>query len=188
MDSQELRNRIFSKRHRYANIYKDLIASLANKGNRKTEYIQFGPIYQIYIYAFYIGINRNEKISLPSRESSTDFLEIGKWKPDSLVYFILMTLFSKIEDLKISSWNELEDMEENEIDSFVRNLVKTIEEYAHAGFSYLQAQFDEDRNRFNETYIFADILKDIIDDNKQKIQGSINIINSEVTEQYSNKV
>ena len=32
----------------------------------------------------------------------------------------------------------LEDMEENEIDSFVRNLVKTIEEYAHAGFSYLQ--------------------------------------------------
>jgi len=32
----------------------------------------------------------------------------------------------------------LEDMEENEIDSFVRNLVKTIKEYAHAGFSYLQ--------------------------------------------------
>ena len=72
--------------------------------------------------------------------------------------------------------------------SYFVHSAKTIEEDAHAGFSYLQTQFDEDRNRFNETYIFADILKDIIDDNKQKIQGNINTINSEVTEQTSNKV
>jgi hypothetical protein len=163
MDSQEFKNRIFSKRPRYANIYKDLIASLANKGNQKTEFIQFGPIYQIYIYAFYIGIHRNERTPLPNRESTTDFLEIGKWKPDSLVHFILMTLFAKLENLNLTNWNELEDMEENEIDAFVRILVKTIEEYANAGFSYLQFQFEEDRNRFNETYIFADIIKDLKD-------------------------
>jgi hypothetical protein len=164
MDSQEFKNRIFSKRPRYANIYKDLIASLANKGNRKTEYIQFGPIYQIYIYAFFIGIHRNERISLPSRESTTDFLELGKWKPDSLVHFILMSLFSNDSDLGISNWNDLEDMEDNNIDSFVRTLVKTIEEYANTGFSYLQTRFEEDRNIFNETYVFADILKDIVED------------------------
>lgn len=164
MDSQEFKNRIFSKRPRYANIYKDLIAALANKGNRKTEYIQFGPIYQIYIYAFYIGIHRNERIPLPSRESTTDFLEIGKWKPDSLVHFILMTMFSNNKDLNLTTWNELEDMEESEIDSFVRTLIKAIEEYANAGFSYLQTQFDEDRNLFNQTYIFADILKDLVDE------------------------
>ena len=164
MDSQEFKNRIFSKRPRYANIYKDLIASLANKGNRKTEYIQFGPIYQIYIYAFFIGIHRNERVSLPSRESTTDFLELGKWKPDSLVYFILMTLFSRDSELGISTWNELEDMEETDIDLFVRTLIKTIEEYANAGFSYLQSRFDEDRNVFNETYVFADILKDVIEE------------------------
>ncbi|MBT3206777.1 MAG: hypothetical protein HN704_16455 [Bacteroidetes bacterium] len=164
MDSQELKNRIFSKRPRYANIYKDLIASLANKGNRKTEYIQFGPIYQIYIYAFFIGVHRNERVSLPSRESTTDFLELGKWKPDSLVHFILMTLFSRNSELGISKWNELEDMEEADIDSFVRIVIKTIEEYANAGFSYLQSRFDEDRNVFNETYVFADILKDVIEE------------------------
>ena len=164
MDSQEFKNRIFSKRPRYANIYKDLIASLANKGNRKTEYIQFGPIYQIYIYAFFIGIHRNERISLPSRESTTDFLELGKWKPDSLVYFILMTLFSRDSELGISTWNELEDMEETDIDLFIRTLIKTIEEYANAGFSYLQSRFDEDRYVFNETYVFADILKDVIEE------------------------
>ena len=164
MDSQEFKNRIFSKRPRYANIYRDLIASLANKGNRKTEYIQFGPIYQIYIYAFFIGIHRNERVSLPSRESTTDFLELGKWKPDSLVYFILMTLFSRDSELGISTWNELEDMEETDIDLFVRTLIKTIEEFANAGFSYLQSRFDEDRNVFNETYVFADILKDVIEE------------------------
>ena len=164
MDSQELKNRIFSKRPRYANIYKDLIASLANKGNRKTEYIQFGPIYQIYIYAFYIGIHRNEKISMPSRESSSEFYKISEWKPDSLVHFILMTMFSKIENLNLTTWNELENMDEAEIDSFVRILIKTIEEYANAGFSYLQSQFEEDRNPFNQPYIFADILRDLIEE------------------------
>ncbi len=163
MDSNEFKNRIFSKRPRYANIYKELIASLANKGNRKTEYIQFGPIYQIYIYTFFIGFHRNERISLPSRESTTDFLELGKWKPDSLVHFILMTLFSRNSELGISTWNELEDLEETDIDLFVRIIIKTIEEYANAGFSYLQSSFDEDRNVFNETYVFADILKDIVD-------------------------
>lgn len=165
MDSQEFKNRIFSKRPRYANIYKDLIASLANKGNRKTEFIQFGPIYQIFIYAFYIGVHRNEQITLPSRESTTDFLELGKWKPDSIVHFILLTLFSNNNELGISSWNDLEDMEENDIDSFIRTLIKRIEEYANAGFAYLQNRFDEDRNVFNEPYVFADLLKDVVDDN-----------------------
>jgi len=164
MDSQDLKNRIFSKRPHYANIYKDLIAALANKGNRKTEYIQFGPIYQIYIYALFIGIHRNERIPMPSRESTTDFLELGKWKPDSLVHFILMALFSRKSELGITTWNELEDMEETDIDSFVRILIKTIEEYANAGFSYLQSRFDEDRNVFNETYVFADILKDVVEE------------------------
>lgn len=165
MDSQEFKNRILSKRPRYANIYKDLIASLANKGNRKTEFIQFGPIYQIFIYAFFIGVHRNERITLPSRESTTDFLELGKWKPDSIVHFILLTLFSNNKELGISLWNDLEDMEENDIDSFVRTLIKSIEEYANAGFSYLQNRFDEDRNVFNEPYVFADVLKDVVDDN-----------------------
>jgi len=162
MDSQDFKNRIFSKRPRYANIYKNIIEALANKGNRKTEYIQFGPIYQIYIYAFFLGLRRNEKIPLPSRESTTDFLEIGKWKPDSLVYFIFMSLFSKENEFDIS-WNELEDLDEGEIDSFVRIFIDTIEEYANGGFSYLQDLFDEDRNRFNEHYVFADIIKDLED-------------------------
>lgn len=56
------------------------------------------------------------------------------------------------------------------------------------GKTEIQVQFDEDRNRFNETYIFADILKDIIYANNQKVQGNINTINSEVTKQTSNKV
>ena len=113
---------------------------------------------------FFIGIHRNERVSLPSRESTTDFLELGKWKPDSLVHFLLMTLFSGNSVLGISSWNELEDMEETDVDSFVRTLIKAVEEYANAGFSYLQSRFDEDRNVFNETYVFANILKDVVDD------------------------
>lgn len=164
MDSKEFKDRIFIKRPRYANIYKELIESIANKGNRKTEYTQFGPIYQLFIYAFFIGIHRNERISLPKRESTSDFLEIGKWKPDSLVHFILMTIFSRLQDLEIESWNELEDMPELDIDNFIKRVITIIEEYTNAGLSYLNHLFNSNRDKFNETFVFADILKDVIPD------------------------
>lgn len=176
MDSLEFRNKIFLKRPRYANIYKDLIDSLANKGSRSTDYIQFGPIYQIYIYAFFIGYHRNERIPLPpGNEFSSDFLELGKWKSDSLVHFILMLLFSRKTDLGISSWIELEDMDEEEIDSFIKSLITTVEEYANAGFLYLKTRFEEDRNIFNETFVFANILKDVVDKNEKVFDESSNV-------------
>ena len=64
MDSLEFKSKIFLKRPRYANIYKDIIDALANKGSSKTEFIQFGPIFQIYIYVFFLFFYRNERISL----------------------------------------------------------------------------------------------------------------------------
>src|SRR5690606_24512555 len=114
MNSQEFKNNLVTRRPRYANSRIPLIEALANKGSRSSEYSQFGPIYELYIYAMMIGIKRKSRLPLPPRNLTSDFLEIGKWKRESsLVDFLLMVIFTQSEDLNFS-WNELEDIEEEQ--------------------------------------------------------------------------
>ena len=80
MDAQEFKSVLLLKRPRYANSRKPVFEALANKGNRKSEFSQFGPLYELYAYAFTLGLKINSRLVLPPREATTDFLEIGKWK------------------------------------------------------------------------------------------------------------
>ena len=158
MTSQEFRSNILSKRPRYANSRIPLLEALANKGSRSSEYSQFGPIYELYIYAMMLGIKRNSKLPLPPRNLTSDFLELGKWKRDSsLMDFILMTVFSKNEELGFD-WNELEEMEEGELNNVVSSVVTLIEEYANGGLEYLENLWRNGELE-NSHYLFIDLYK-----------------------------
>lgn len=138
MNSQEFKSNLVAKRPRYANSRIPLLEALANKGSRSSEYSQFGPIYELYIYAMMIGIKKKSRLPLPPRNITSDFLEIGKWKRDSsLVDFLLMVIFTQTDDLSID-WNELEDMEEEQLNKVISDVVTIIEEYANGGLEYLE--------------------------------------------------
>ena len=80
MNSETFKNLITIKRPRYAKSRIPIINAFANKGKSKSEYSQFGPIYELYIYAFILGLKKNIQLPLPSRNLTVDFVEIGKWK------------------------------------------------------------------------------------------------------------
>ena len=123
MNSQEFRSILVSKRPRYANSRIPIIEALANKGSRASEYSQFGPIYELYIYAMMTGIKQQRRLPLPPRNLTSDFLEIGKWKRDSaLVDFLLLVIFTQTDDLNIN-WNELEDLEEDQLNKVISDIV-----------------------------------------------------------------
>ena len=65
MTSQEFKSNLLIKRPRYANSRIPIIEVLANKGSRNSEYSQFGPIYELYIYAFMLGLKNNLRLALP---------------------------------------------------------------------------------------------------------------------------
>jgi hypothetical protein len=138
MNSQEFRSNILSKRPRYAIGRIPILDAFSEKGSKSSDYSQFGPYYEIFIYAMMLGIKRGQRLPLPPRDLTKDFLEIGKWKRDSsLVDFLLMVIFTQTDDLKID-WNELEDMENDELNKVVSNVVTVIEEYANAGLEHLE--------------------------------------------------
>src|SRR5690606_19986296 len=138
MTAQEFKSNITTKRPRYANSRIPLLEAFSEKGSRNADYSRFGPIYEFYIYAMMLGIKRNTRLPLPPRNLTSDFLELGKWKRDSsLVDFLLMVLFTQTDDLSFE-WNELEDMQEDQLNKVVSEIITLIEEYANGGLEYLE--------------------------------------------------
>lgn len=156
MTSQEFRSNLLSKRPRYANSRIPLIESLANKGSKSSEYSQFGPIYELFIYALMLGIKKGMKLPLPPRNLTSDFLEIGKWRRDSsLVDFLLMVVFTQTDELKLD-WNELEELEEDEVAKVIADVITLIEEYANGGLEYLENLWEKGELE-NSHYMFIDL-------------------------------
>lgn len=159
MNSEEFRNAIKLKKPRYANSRSAVIKAFANKGSSKSEYSQFGPIYELYIFALILGLKKKLKLPLPPRNLTSEFVEIGKWKRDSaLVDFLLMIIFSYSEEIGFD-WNELEDMEEKELTETINKIIEFIESYANGGLEYLENEWKDD-HLINSPYLFIDILSE----------------------------
>jgi hypothetical protein len=159
MNDQEFKSLILSKRPRYAKSKIPVIEAFANKGQTKSEYSQFGPIYELYIYAFRLGLKKGLKHPLPTRNLTQDFVEIGKWKRDSsLVDFLLMVIFSHAEEIGFV-WNELEDMDEKEINKVISGIIDFIESYANGGLEYLQEEWEKG-SLINSSYLFVDLMNE----------------------------
>ncbi|GGF14251.1 hypothetical protein [Flavobacterium limi] len=159
MTSQEFKSHILIKRPRYANSRIPVIEVLANKGSRRSEYSQFGPIYELYMYAFLLGLKKERRLPLPPRDLTSDFgLEIGRWKRESnLTDFLLMIIFTRNEEIGFD-WNDLEDMDEAEITAVVSKIITFMEEYANGGLEYLHELLDKGQLT-NSHYMFIDMYK-----------------------------
>ena len=157
MNSEDFKNLIKVKKPRYAKSIIPLLEAFANKGKSKSEYSQFGPIYELYIYAFVLGLKKKIPLPLPSRNSTADFVEIAKWKGgSSLVDFLLMILFTHCDEIGFK-WNELEDMNEKELNNTVNKIITFIESYANGGLQFLKEEY-EGNNLINSPYLFVDLL------------------------------
>lgn len=158
MTAQEFKSNITTKRPRYANSRIPLLEAFSEKGSRNADYSRFGPIYELYIYAMMLGIKRKTRLPLPPRNLTSDFLELGKWKRDSsLVDFLLMVVFTQTEDLSFD-WNELEDMEEEQLNKVVSEVITLIEEYANGGLEYLETLWQKGELDTSH-YMFIDLYK-----------------------------
>jgi len=157
MNAQDFRNQILMKKPRYAESRIPVINAFANKGQSKSEYSQFGPVYELYIYAFILGLKKGLKLPLPTRKLTKDFVEIAKWKRDSsLVDFLLMIIFSHSEELGLD-WSELEELDEKDLNSKVNDVIEFIESYANGGLEFIQQEHMAD-NLEKSPYLFVDLL------------------------------
>lgn len=150
----------------YALSRADVIQRFANKGTRRGDFVQFGPVYQIFMYAFMIGFHQRQRIPLPTAPAErTHFKEIYLWKPEGLVNYILMLLIANqsIREEAGIDFIAMEDMDENLVKEKFRKLIRIMEEYANAGFALMEERFKEDPYFFNDPFAFASFIKQMAD-------------------------
>lgn len=166
MDGLKWLEYINDRRPEYPEIRSGMIDRFAQKGDKsKTgDYVQFGPIYQLYMYAFMLGFHRNERIPLPSdKKARKPFYPIGDWKPTGMVSYIVMLLLSfepVLEESEID-FSVMEEMSDEEVEKRFNKLIGIMEEYANAGLGILDEQFQKDPYFFNDPFAFALLLKDV---------------------------
>lgn len=161
MNSNEFRELLLKKTPKYSISVEHVFQKLANKMG-KGEYSQFGPLYELYIYAFYLGIKIKRRIELPSGSNAKKFVEIGGWKANTpLIDFFLLTVFSYSDEIGFD-WNDLEEMDENQINDIVRKIISFIEEYAYGGLDFIREKLDNSELDDSQ-YLFIDLMNEAIE-------------------------
>lgn len=162
MTSQEFKDAILIKSPRFALSHEPLFKALANKGESKGQFSQFGPQYELYIYAFFIGLHVNSRIELPPRTQTTDFVKMNMWKRGNILNYLLFIVFSNSDEIGFE-WDELEQMSEKQLEDVIKKIITFIEEYANGGLIYLKAKYDQDLLS-NSQYLFIDLLDEIVEE------------------------
>lgn len=159
------RNPRFEKKYEFSVIR--VISQYGVKSNNMTESKGkiFGPGYEPYIMAFFIGLYSNKK--LPLSDDSDDVKVLGhpieNWgnierrnsrKPyPDLCKYMFMALVARTD----VDWIAV-DKGDIKVSSAVTALVNTMEEYANYGFFVMEEKLKEDRSFFYSNRSFLDLF------------------------------
>lgn len=174
MNSQEFRRDLDIKKPRYLAKYFTLMETISNKGTvGGGNYIKFGPFFQTYMYAFMIGYQIGECTPIFGSGETKDFAPLGNWKPSDLVDYIIMMILNEPADKLGFTWEQLEQMSDEEHRQAVSTIVKRIEGYANTGLAYIQDKFDTAKEEFRSPYVFVNLLRNVIKEKQAKSETTI---------------
>lgn len=165
---------IQGKKFRVLDKYKsELKDSLANFGKSKGQYSTFGAFYELYLYAFAVGLHLDRRIELDMKSAAT-FNMVSEWsgnKPSILNTFF-MVLLSNDEIRKEAEFDfptlEMENLEASEIKKRVNNLVKIFEEFANGGFEYIYDKYQQDPESFEYHSSLQSLFEEVLEKSKLK--------------------
>lgn len=156
---------------KYSEIHKELFTSLSQKfgaeGEKKINLGKhFSTNYELYMYAFFLGLYNDEFSPIPNGEKKTDFSHhIQHWGSKTTTSYrkdftslqenIFIALIAKTE-LDILA---LEKGEKNE-DDIVKQLIHTMESYTNGGLILIKEKIDENPNYFLQPTSFLNMILD----------------------------
>jgi len=148
------------KEPRFAERYEHLFARYSRKwGGSEQDRLDkvkvFAKNYELYMYAFFLGLKQKRSIPLGSSEKSkSNVMRIEDWQPKELRdYLVACTL---VEDG--TPFREYDFMTEKEIDQKSSELKEIVEAYTNGGFSILQEEFEGDKKALDEAFAFTGVV------------------------------
>jgi hypothetical protein len=154
---------------KYSEQHKDLFTSLSQKygaeGEKKVSLGKhFSTNYELYMYAFFLGLYNDEFIPIPDGEKKTDFSHhIQYWgsktttsvRKDftSLQEYMFTALIAKSDvDLLALEKGEITE------DEVIKDLIKTMEAYTNGGLVLIKEKVEENSNYFLQPTSFLNMI------------------------------
>ena len=155
---------------KYSEVHKDLFNSLSQKfgaeGEKKLNLGKhFSTNYELYIYAFFLGLYNEEFMPIPEKEKRVDFSHhIQYWGSKStsirkdftiVQEYIFMALIAKT-DIDLIALDKGELSEEDAI----KMLIYTMESYTNGGLTMIREKIDQNSNYFLQNTSFLNMILD----------------------------
>lgn len=154
---------------KYSEVHKDLFTSLSQKfgaeGEKKINLGKhFSTNYELYIYAFFLGLYNNEFAPIPDGEKKIDFSHhIQHWGSKTTIStrkdftnlqeYIFIALIAKTDiDLIALEKGELDE------DDAIKLLIKTMESYTNGGLILIKEKLEENPNYFLQSTSFLNMI------------------------------
>jgi hypothetical protein len=154
---------------KYSKVHEDLFKSLSQKygaeGEKKTNLGKhFSTNYELYTYAFFLGLYNNEFAPIPDGEKKTDFSHhIQHWGSKTTVSTrkdftnlqenMFIAVMTKTDvDLIALEKGELDE------DDAVKALIKTMESFTNGGLILIKEKLEENPNYFLQPTSFLDMI------------------------------
>lgn len=164
----ELIKRLKERSPEYPTVYENLISIFtmtqggrAGSSSDSSAWAQgkyFTTKYEIFMYAAFLGIKRKYRLPLTNNEKNISFWEIKNWQPVELVNYLIMSILT-VSDI---DFNQLEELNDDEVEKKITDLKKILEEYANGGFDIIRAKYEEDSTYFeNNDNCFLDLLSNL---------------------------
>lgn len=161
---------------KYSDIHKELFTSFSQKfgaeGEKKINLGKhFSTNYELYMYAFFLGLYKGEFSPIPNGEKKIDFSHhIQYWGSksstlrkdfSSLQENIFIALVAKTDiDILALEKGEIEE------EDVIKQLIYTMESYTNGGLILIKEKIEENPNYFLQPTSFLDM---ILDDKLNKI-------------------
>ena len=167
MNSQQLSDLFGMRRPKCKEKYRDLLSGIATEGDKtgKGGISALGALGQSFMYAFMIGHKLkqgrlNDEDFIAKDEKTFDIAPFGNWKPAAIRDYIILMLLNESEETGVE-WSALDDADEDNIENWVKELIKRMEAYANAGFEYLNQKWLKERYEFDDPFVFVNFLRQI---------------------------
>jgi len=154
---------------KYSEMHKDLFASLSQKfgaeGEKKINLGKhFSTNYELYTYAFFLGLYNDEYSPIPDKEKKTDFSHhIQHWGSKTTIS--TRKDFTNLQEnifiaLVAKTDISLVDLEKGELDEdqAIKLILKTMESYTNGGLILIKEKLEENPNYFLQPTSFLNLI------------------------------
>ena len=114
----------------------------------------FSSVYELYMYAFFIGLFKGSRRELHPDDAKRSFWETENWKPKPLVACMLACAVAQ----STFDMAAVEHMDEPNLNIEVAKVRLVIEEFANDGLAYLSGLLEKEPDLIDDDMLFIKLL------------------------------